>query len=547
MAVWDSSWNDPDFTTLLHTAGVTALRYPGGSTSDEYHWGGVDNVFDAALTPAPNNDSYADQAGHGFAALMNVATAIGASPVITVDYGSNTAGTGGGDPQEAAAWVAYSNGQYSINSPSIAQWWIGKAASGFDWSSSPAASNPSWPQLRASAPLATDDGYNFLRANQASPYGVRYWEIGNEVYGNGYYTGSGWEWDLHVPQPNGTTYTHSSAQAFDPNRLGNASLGPQAYGQNASQFIHSMKAVDPTIKVGVVLALPGHWPDGASINGQVVDWNSNVLKQCGDAIDFVIVHSYAQDSGNISAADVLARTALIPQRIAMLRRQIDQYCGANAGNVQIFVTETGSGGNGNPPNNTAVVPALFLADSFGTWLENGVANIDWWEAFINDNLLTLNGTTYTPQPPYYAMEMTTKYAPPGSTMVQAASSQPLLAAYAVERQQGDIPSSYMDIMIVNKDPVNSYKVNVSGFIPGTEAGVETYSGPPGNIVDSTLSYSTLPRPITQSGLTVTVPAYSLVTISTAIWTAQVWQNYIHPQPPAQSQPGSGHGLPRSHV
>ena len=59
-----------------------------------------------------------------------------------------------------------------------------------------------WASLRAAAPLATDDGYNMFRINHPAPFGIKYWEVGNELYGNGYYYGScGWEADMHVPYP----------------------------------------------------------------------------------------------------------------------------------------------------------------------------------------------------------------------------------------------------------------------------------------------------------------------------------------------------------
>jgi len=47
--------------------------------------------------------------------------------VFTVNYGSNLDGSGGGIPQEAAAWVAYAMGDPSNNLA------LGKDASGHDW------------------------------------------------------------------------------------------------------------------------------------------------------------------------------------------------------------------------------------------------------------------------------------------------------------------------------------------------------------------------------------------------------------------------------
>jgi hypothetical protein len=37
--------------------------------------------------------------------------------------------------------------------------------------------------------IAIDDGFNSLRIAHPEPLGVVYWEIGSEVFGNGYYEG----------------------------------------------------------------------------------------------------------------------------------------------------------------------------------------------------------------------------------------------------------------------------------------------------------------------------------------------------------------------
>jgi alpha-L-arabinofuranosidase len=58
-------------------------------------------------------------------------------------------------------------------------------------------------------------------ANITKGYGVKYWEIGNEIYGNGYY-GADWEADNHP------------------------SKSPAAYAQNVVQYASAMKTIDPT-------------------------------------------------------------------------------------------------------------------------------------------------------------------------------------------------------------------------------------------------------------------------------------------------------------
>ncbi len=81
-ATWDGYLGNASTLTALQAAGVLSLRWPGGSTSDEYHW-----ASDAA----------------GNTKFRNIATNLpGAQIFITVNYGTGTSG-------EAAAWVRSAN------------------------------------------------------------------------------------------------------------------------------------------------------------------------------------------------------------------------------------------------------------------------------------------------------------------------------------------------------------------------------------------------------------------------------------------------------
>jgi hypothetical protein len=81
--------------------------------------------------------------------------------IVTVNYGTNLDGSGGGEPAEAAAWVAYANGSPSNTQP------IGKDSKGNDWKTV-----GFWATLRASKPLAVDDGYNHLRIGHPDSLGI---------------------------------------------------------------------------------------------------------------------------------------------------------------------------------------------------------------------------------------------------------------------------------------------------------------------------------------------------------------------------------------
>jgi hypothetical protein len=198
---------------LLQGTGITTLRYPGGSYSDRYHWAQQSlTPLYASTAPAcyiPNGPTFEGYLGlnSDFGHFVKTLQASGAEALITVNYGTSvanstasvTAGTAGvpnlcsepntvGQPQEAAAWVAYANGSASNTQL------IGLDAVGFDWKTV-----GFWAGLRAATPLAVDDGYNFLRIGQTTPIGVKYWEIGNEMYYNGWAGNRNFEADLHAP------------------------------------------------------------------------------------------------------------------------------------------------------------------------------------------------------------------------------------------------------------------------------------------------------------------------------------------------------------
>jgi alpha-N-arabinofuranosidase len=80
-ATWDGNLGAPQTLSLLQEMGCQALRFPGGSTSDAYHWA-------------------ADSTGNS--RFRNNATNLGAQVFITVNYGS-------GSSNEAAGWVRSAN------------------------------------------------------------------------------------------------------------------------------------------------------------------------------------------------------------------------------------------------------------------------------------------------------------------------------------------------------------------------------------------------------------------------------------------------------
>ncbi|HYQ66483.1 cellulose binding domain-containing protein [Actinophytocola sp.] len=411
-AIWDTNLGTAEVADLLKGAGVKAMRYPGGSYSDIYHW--LDHTAPGGYV-APNTD---------FDHFMAGVRRAGAQPIVTANYGT-------GSPQEAADWVRSAN---------------------------------------------IDKGY-----------GVRYWEIGNENYGNGHY-GSAWEADDH------------------------ADKSPVQYATLVRDYATAMKAVDPTIKVGAVLTTPGEWPDGITADGDAGTWNQVVLRTAGSVIDFAIVHWYPTGS---SGPEVLTKTNRTADQVRLVREQSRSYAGKE---LPVAMTEvnTSYGRNTQPG-------ALFAADSYATLMANGVFNVDWWNVHngpdtastvagqpdYNDFGLLSSGTCNadgtvcepalnTPFAPYFGLSMVSRFARPGDQLVAASATDPLVKAHAARRADGGL-----SVLLVNQDPdaAKTVALSYTGYSPAAAAQVLTYGN--GDTAITTAS---------GAARSVTLAPYSLTTL-----------------------------------
>lgn len=107
-AVWDGNFDTSTTISLLREMGTRILRFPGGSLSDEYHWG--------SNTSGTNTWHWSTS----FANFVHVATNVGAQAFITVNYGTGTSA-------EAAAWVRQAN---ATNQLGFKYWEIGNEVYG---------------------------------------------------------------------------------------------------------------------------------------------------------------------------------------------------------------------------------------------------------------------------------------------------------------------------------------------------------------------------------------------------------------------------------
>jgi hypothetical protein len=91
------------FEPLFASAGLGLFRYPGGTPADFYHWQTHSFGTCAPYGGNPPPQTTLDALEQSVIEPLNAATA------LTVNYGTNATCTGPGDPNEAAAWVNYTN------------------------------------------------------------------------------------------------------------------------------------------------------------------------------------------------------------------------------------------------------------------------------------------------------------------------------------------------------------------------------------------------------------------------------------------------------
>ena len=196
---------------------------------------------------------------------------------------------------------------------------------------------------------------------------------------------------------------------------------------------------------------------------------------------------------------------------------INQYAGiGNPASIPIIVTET------NSTVDLDTQPgALFTADMYLTWLENGAANDYWNEHNGEGTVGTVNGATDfgyegmlsnasnsggtaepaadTPFAPYYAVELLSKLGAPGDEMVTSTSGNALVRVHAVRTASGAL-----NVLIDNEDPANSYTVSLTynGFTPSGSPTIYTFAANANSVTSATQS----------STSSVTVAPYSLTVV-----------------------------------
>ena len=101
MAIWyDLVGNQSPILSAFQSAGITQVRWPGGSDSDLYHW-----ETNTGCANTKGDSTYVDSNDTFLNFVNDMAVPAKLDVALTANYGSNAACIGGGEPSEAAGWV----------------------------------------------------------------------------------------------------------------------------------------------------------------------------------------------------------------------------------------------------------------------------------------------------------------------------------------------------------------------------------------------------------------------------------------------------------
>ena len=313
----------------------------------------------------------------------------------------------------------------------------------------------------------SDEAAAWVRcANVTNHLGFKYWEIGNECYGS-------WETDSN-----------------------NLPHDPYTYAVRATNYIAKMKAVDPTIKIGMV-AVPGESSYANTTNFAInprtgttnYGWTPVMLatlKSLGVTPDFLIHHVYPEYNVD-NDQSLLMESGNWPGDAGSLRQMISDYMGSNGTNIELICTENNSDAGHPGRQSTSIVNGLYLADSLAQLMKTEFNGFIWWDLRNGTDtngdfdpslygwrnygdLGVINGLN-TRHPVYYTFKLMQYFAQPGDTILNPATDYSLLTTYASRKADGS-----MAVLVINKDRYNMYNAQIAltNFIPWTNAMVRSF-------------------------------------------------------------------------
>ena len=272
-------------------------------------------------------------------------------------------------------------------------------------------------------PIQTAASYaaSFVRhMNQTLNANIKYWEVGNENYGP-------WQAGYLV---NGDT------------------IDGIKYGDIFNVFADSMKAADPTIKIGAVLFRQ---------DGVYNDWSKKVLSKVENKADYLIIHNYFRrkpNPNNVSYQEMLTSLNQVQQDVIRVGNMVAAYTNKSSDYFPIAMTEFNSK---TGEREISMANAIFITQALAEQIKNGFAASILW-SFQNglDNYGGDHGMTarnspvlndHYPRPVFYIYHFFQKFM--GDRMVWSYSSDSTVKSYV-----STFSSDTRGIVLVNNSSVS---------------------------------------------------------------------------------------------
>jgi len=238
---------------MIRSLHPSFMRWPGGNVAQDYHWQWGIGPRDLRPTWINKSWSNAPEPGDlGTDEYIALCHRLGIEPSITVNVDG-----AGATAEEAAAWVEY------VNGPATSKYGAMRAANG-----------------------------------HPEPYGVRQWELGNEIFG---------DW----------VRGHTTAEQ---------------YAQAAVRYARAMRTIDPNLRLIAV---------GEGVSPDSDAWNTAVLRTAGGEIQYLAIHDYTSASQNAKGpnprATVMGRAGEFEANYRHIGELIDRV--APGHNVKLIVNE----------------------------------------------------------------------------------------------------------------------------------------------------------------------------------------------------------------
>jgi len=387
---------------------LSMVRYPGGTVADAFYWKesigplekrarGTTTGFDRdrhnRITVGP------DEFLH-FCELAEV------EPLMVVNFGN-------GSPEEAAELVEYLNAPNDGSNP----------GGGTDWAKQRAGNG------------------------HPQPYGVKYFEIGNEIY-----------------------LLKGRKQSFE--QFGHTDI--KDYATRLVQFARRMREIDASIKIGCPVISPGVVGSSDRAARTRRPWNMTLFEIAGKEIDFVCPHIYGPGERGKEyqpTVEVFVKKsfAYLEARRGELKEMRKEMRGVSGKEFEILITEYNM-----TPSTQDLLSGLYVAQFLSTCIQGGVHGAMFHNLFGFGNrfaaLKFVKGHNLrVPRPAYFALRLLSKHlrgvrlatevdCPTFTSEYYPESEVPYLTAIAVRRGETIV------LEVINKDIHMDYRTEIE--IPG---------------------------------------------------------------------------------